>query len=294
MVKLMKKKCFLFIIVILIFGLFTYRFYDLRIKNHDYYLNLYEKATTKYFYGLTDYRGRILDTNGKVLIDNKKINIITYRLINNPDTDYLINLAYKLISILNLTDEATKDELKKYYLLTENTNYLLTNIDKDNLKYRKITNAEIEKIKYNRIDKEIEKYTLKDRLAIHTYYLLTNGYAYDTKIVLKNVSENVCMQIIEYNLTGLACDYVYERENLYNIVPSIIGRVGSIQREDAASYLEKGYLKNDLVGLSGLELFYEETLHGKKDKYIINNDNTLSLVEKGGSGNDLILNIALD
>ncbi len=294
MVKLMKKKCFLLIIVILIFGLFTYRFYDLRIKNHDYYLNLYEKATTKYFYGLTDYRGRILDTNGKVLIDNKKINIITYRLINNPDTDYLINLAYKLISILNLTDEATKDELKKYYLLTENTNYLLTNIDKDNLKYRKITNAEIEKIKYNRIDKEIEKYTLKDRLAIHTYYLLTNGYAYDTKIVLKNVSENVCMQITEYNLTGLACDYVYERENLYNIVPSIIGRVGSIQKEDVASYLEKGYLKNDLVGLSGLELFYEETLHGKKDKYIINNDNTLSLVEKGSSGEDLILNIDLD
>ena len=163
MVKLMKKKCFLFIIVVLIFGLFTYRFYDLRIKNHDYYLNLYEKATTKYLYGLTDYRGRILDTNGKVLIDNKKINIITYRLINNPDTDYLITLAYKLINILNLTDEATKDELKKYYLLTENTNYLLTNIDKDNLKYRKITDTEIEKIKYDRIDKEIEKYTLKDR-----------------------------------------------------------------------------------------------------------------------------------
>ena len=290
----MKKKMFLITVVILIFSLFSYRLYTLRIKNHDYYLNLYEEKTTKYLYGLPNYRGRILDSNGKILVDNKKVNIITYRLINNPSTDYLINLAYKLINILNLTEEASKDELKKYYLLTENTNYLLTSKDKDNLKYRKVTDTQIEKIKYERIDKELEKYTLKDRIAIHTFYLLTDGYYYDTKVITKRVSDNLCLQITEYNLTGLTCKYIYERDNLYNIIPSIIGRVGSIKKEDKDTYLEKGYLSTDLVGLSGLELFYENMLHGKRDKYIIKSDNTLELVEHGSFGEDLVLNIDLD
>lgn len=294
MVDFMKKKMFLITLVILIFSLFSYRLYTLRIKNHNYYLNLYEEKTTKYLYGLPNYRGRILDSNGKILVDNKKVNIITYRLINNPSTDYLINLAYKLINILNLTEEASKDELKKYYLLTENTNYLLTSKDKDNLKYRKVTDTEIEKIKYERIDKELEKYTLKDRIAIHTFYLLTDGYYYDTKVITKRVSDNLCLQITEYNLTGLTCEYIYERDNLYNIIPSIIGRVGSIRKEDKDTYLEKGYLSTDLVGLSGLELFYENMLHGKRDKYIIKSDNTLELVEQGSFGEDLVLNIDLD
>ena len=294
MVDFMKKKMFLITVVILIFSLFSYRLYTLRIKNYDYYLNLYEEKTKKYLYGLPNYRGRILDRNGKILVDNKKVNIITYRLLNNPSTDYLINLAYKLINILNLTEEASKDELKKYYLLTENTNYLLTSKDKDNLKYRKVTDTEIEKIKYERIDKELEKYTLKDRIAIHTFYLLTDGYYYDTKILTKRVSDNLCLKITEYNLTGLTCEYIYERNNLYDIIPSIIGRVGSIKKEDKDTYLEKGYLSTDLVGLSGLELFYENMLHGKRDKYIIKSDNTLELVEQGSFGEDLVLNIDLD
>ena len=105
-------------------------------KNNAYYLEEYEKISTKYVYDIKEERGRILDRNGKVLIDNKKINVITFRLINNPDTTYLINLASKLMNILDLTEEASSDELKKYYLLTESTDYLLTKEDKEKIKYR--------------------------------------------------------------------------------------------------------------------------------------------------------------
>ena len=122
----MRKKVILFLIVIIVFSFYSYRFYDLRFKNNAYYLEEYEKISTKYVYDIKEERGRILDRNGKVLIDNKKINVITFRLINNPDTIYLINLASKLMNILDLTEEASSDELKKYYLLTESTDYLLT------------------------------------------------------------------------------------------------------------------------------------------------------------------------
>lgn len=290
----MRKNVLLLFFLSLIFGLFIYRFYDLRFKNNAYYLDEYEKVSTKYVYDIKEERGKILDTKGRILIDNKKINVITFRLINNPSTDYLINLASKLISILNLSEEASRDELKKFYLLTENTDYLLTKEDKEKIKYRSIDSNDIYNLKLSRLDTEINKYTLKERIAIHTYYLMTNGYYYDTKKLVNNVSDNLCLQILEYNITGLTCDYTYTRENLYNIIPTIMGSVGTIQKENANYYKEKGYLNDTQVGISGLEAYYEETLHGTRNKYILKDDNSLELVETGKKGQDLVLNLDLE
>lgn len=294
MVVFMRKSVILFFLIILTFGLFTYRFYDLRFKNNAYYLEEYNRISTKYVYDIKEERGRILDTNGRVLIDNKRVNVITFRLINNPSTDYLINLATKLMNILNLNTEATSQELKKYYLLTENTDYLLTKEDKEKIKYRTLNNDDIYNLKMERLDSEINKYTLKERIAIHTYYLLTSGYYYDTKKIISNVSDNLCMQVLEYNITGLSCNYTYIRENLYNIIPSIIGTVASIQKEDYNYYKEKGYLSDTLVGVSGLESYYEETLHGTRNKYVLKDDNSLELVEAGQKGKDIVLNLDLE
>ena len=66
----MRKKVILFLIVIIVFSFYSYRFYDLRFKNNAYYLEEYEKISTKYVYDIKEERGRILDRNGKVLIDN--------------------------------------------------------------------------------------------------------------------------------------------------------------------------------------------------------------------------------
>ena len=290
----MQKKVILFLFLLLIFGLFSYRFYDLRFKNNTYYLEEYSKVSTKYVYDIKEERGRILDNKGRVLVDNKKNNVITFRLINNPTTDYLITLATKLISILNLTEEASPKELKKFYLLTENTDYLLTKEDKEQIKYRSLSSDDIYNLKFNRIDQEINKYSLKERIAIHTYYLMTNGYYYDTKKILNNVSDKLCMQILEYNITGLTCDYTYSRVNLYNIIPTIIGSIGQIQKENYDYYKEKGYLNDTLVGISGLESYYEETLHGTRNKYVLKEDNSLELVTPGMKGKDIVLNLDLD
>lgn len=290
----MRKKIILFLLLISIFSFFSYRFYDLRFKNNAYYLEEYAKISTKYVYDIKEERGRILDSKGRILIDNKKNNVITFRLINNPTTDYLINLASKLINILGLTDEATKEELKKFYLLTESTDYLLTKEDREKIKYRSLNSDDIYNLKLNRLDKEINKYSLKERIAIHTYYLMTNGYYYDTKKILNNASDNLCMQILEYNITGLTCDYTYTRVNLYNVIPTIIGSIGQIQKENYNYYKEKGYLNDTLVGISGLEAYYEETLHGTRNKYVLKDDNSLELVESGKKGEDIVLNLDLD
>lgn len=287
----MKKKIIFMSSVIIVFAIFSMRFYKLRFVDNAYYLDLYDKKSTRYVYGLTQERGKILDTNGNILVDNKRVNIITFRLINNPNTSYLIELAYKLINILDVSEEASTDELKKFFLLTENTDYLVTREDNDNLKYRYITYDDLETIKYNKITDEIKKYTLKDRIAIHLYYLMNEGYYYDTKILDDNVSDDVCQMVSNSNIVGLACSYRYTRSNEYASLDSIFGRVSTIRKEDYDKYKSLGYLDDELVGVSGLELYYEDTLHGTKDKYVLNKDNSLQLVEAGRKGEDITLNI---
>jgi len=289
---LMYKK--IIYLVIIVFIIYIVRFISLRYINNDYYVDLYNKKSTKYVYGIREYRGRILDTNGRVIVDNKKINVITYRLINNPDTTYLIDLSIKLSKILNITEEASLDELKKFYLETEDTSSLVSEDDYYKYKHRIISYDELEQLKYDNLTSDKLNYNLKTRIAIHIYYLLNKGYYYDTKVLERNVSNEVCDMIEKENIAGLECDYTYERDILVDSLKSIIGSISLIPKEDYDTYISKGYLSLDYVGISGLEKHYEDTLHGSRDKYILNKDNSLSLVSKGEYGSDLYLNIDLN
>ena len=88
-------------------------------------------------------------------------------------------------------------------MLNNNTDYLLSTKELESYKYREITSKDIEELKFNRLNEEISKYTIKDRIAIHIYYLLNKGYSYDTKIIQENVSDNICATTLEENIEGL-------------------------------------------------------------------------------------------
>ena len=136
----MNKKNLFYILISMIFCLLVIRFINIRVVNHDYYLTLYSRSTQKVISNFTAPRGRILDTNGNVIVDNKKVPIIIYRKIDNISKEEEIDLAYKLTRVLNLTKEAEEDLLKEFYLLTNDTNYLLTEQEIKDLEYRKISN----------------------------------------------------------------------------------------------------------------------------------------------------------
>ena len=82
-------------------------------------------------------------------------------------------------------------------MLNNNTDYLLSTKELESYKYREITSKDIEELKFNRLNEEISKYTIKDRIAIHIYYLLNKGYSYDTKIIQENVSDNIMTEYEE-------------------------------------------------------------------------------------------------
>ena len=138
------KHKLIFLLTLFLFGIIFYRIYQIRFIRHDYYLEAYQKNTIKNITYKDAPRGRILDRDGTIILDNKKVNIITYRKLNKSSIQDEIKLSYKLANILSSTTEATTDELKRFYMLNNNTDYLLSTKELESYKYREITSKDIE------------------------------------------------------------------------------------------------------------------------------------------------------
>lgn len=278
--------CLITIIYLLIISRYLYIAY----YKHDYYYEEYLNATNKIVYGLNAPRGRILDRNGKVLVDNIGTNTIVFHKLKNIDTK---KIAHLLNTIIPNIKKASIDEQKKYYLTFNETDSLLTEKEQELYNHRKISQAEVEEIKLARIE-PLLNYTNKEQQEIHLYYLLNKGYIYDSKIIAKDVSDEICAKINISNISGLTCEYTTKRIYLYDTLNDILGRTGNITKENKEYYLAKGYSLNDTVGLSYLEKQYDDYLRGEKAKYLVNEDNSLTLISNSKPGNDIYLSIDIE
>lgn len=278
--------CLITIIYLLIISRYLYIAY----YKHDYYYEEYLNATNKIVYGLNTPRGRILDRNGKVLVDNIGTNTIVFHKLKNIDTK---KIAHLLNTIIPNIKKASIDEQKKYYLTFNETDSLLTEKEQELYNNRKISQAEVEEIKLARIE-PLLNYTNKEQQEIHLYYLLNKGYIYDSKIIAKDVSDEICAKINISNISGLTCEYTNKRIYLYDTLNDILGRTGNITKENKEYYLAKGYSLNDTVGLSYLEKQYDDYLKGEKAKYLVNEDNSLTLISNSKPGNDIYLSIDIE
>ena len=278
--------CLITIIYLLIISRYLYIAY----YKHDYYYEEYLNATNKIVYGLNAPRGRILDRNGKVLVDNIGTNTIVFHKLKNIDTK---KIAHLLNTIIPNIKKASIDEQKKYYLTFNETDSLLTEKEQELYNNRKISQAEVEEIKLARIE-PLLNYTNKEQQEIHLYYLLNKGYIYDSKIIAKDVSDEICAKINISNISGLTCEYTTKRIYLYDTLSDILGRTGNITKENKEYYLAKGYSLNDTVGLSYLEKQYDDYLRGEKAKYLVNEDNSLTLISNSKLGNDIYLSIDIE
>lgn len=278
--------CLITIIYLLIISRYLYIAY----YKHDYYYEEYLNVTNKIVYGLNAPRGRILDRNGKVLVDNIGTNTIVFHKLKNIDTK---KIAHLLNTIIPNIKKASIDEQKKYYLTFNETDSLLTEKEQELYNNRKISQAEVEEIKLARIE-PLLNYTNKEQQEIHLYYLLNKGYIYDSKIIAKDVSDEICAKINISNISGLTCEYTTKRIYLYDTLNDILGRTGNITKENKEYYLAKGYSLNDTVGLSYLEKQYDDYLRGEKAKYLVNEDNSLTLISNSKPGNDIYLSIDIE
>lgn len=297
------KKISIYGIVILLFLFIIFILGYINIYKHNFYARKLDDKQNKYISLTSAPRGRILDRNGNILVDNIGVKTIVYKKSNSVKKTDEIEIAKKLADLITLDYNESIRELKDYYILLnkEETDNLITDKEYDLYNNRKLSNDDLYKYKLERITEEmLSTFNDKDRLTAHIYSLMNKGYKYEIKIIKdKDVTEEEYAKIIESNIKGVTGSISWERTYPYNnVLRKIFGTVSSrengVPNDKKSYYLNKGYSLNDRVGTSYLEEYYEEYLKGKKAVYKVNNDNTLTLVEKEEKGNDLVLSIDIN
>lgn len=289
------RRYFYYILVIFLFCILGVRLISIRVSKEEYQEKLLAK-TEVYVSGSSAPRGRILDTNGNVLVDNIGVKTIYYNKIKGINIEDEIEIAKKLADILTIDAAGTK-ALKDYWLVTNsNGKSLITEEEYKLLEERKLTNNDITDLKYERITEEmLNSFSDIEKKAAHIYSLMNDGYVYSKKEILKDVSESEYAKVIESNIPGITGELSWERIYLYgDTLKNIFGSIGLIPEERKEEYLSSGYELTDTVGLSYLEYEYEEYLKGTKAEYLVNSDNTLTLVSEEKRGNDLVLSIDIN
>ncbi len=84
-------------ICLALFGIILYFIYFMVSKN-NFYQSEYERLSNQYLYGWTAPRGRILDVNGNVLVDNEAVSVLAYSKSSSTTVTKEVELAKKLTS----------------------------------------------------------------------------------------------------------------------------------------------------------------------------------------------------
>ncbi len=291
-----KNKYMLILLVLMFFIIISGKLIFLNVSKHEEYVELLSNKTEIYVLGSSAPRGRILDRNGKVLVDNVGVNTLFYNKIKGIKRSEELVIALQLANIITIKEGDLLD-LKAYWLALNNDGRdLITEEEYELVEMRKLKVSELKNKKLERITMDmLNEFDSYDRKAAYIYSLMNNGYMYQKKEIIKDISMEEYAMVMESNIPGITGEVTWQRVYNYpDTLRSIMGNINNIPKEEKDSYLNMGYELTDVVGISFLEREYEEYLQGQKAKYLVNNDYTLTLVHEARKGYDLVLSIDID
>ena len=265
-------------------------------------INELNKLSVKTVYGDSMPRGKIYDRNYNVIVDNIGVKVVKYKKESNVTNKDEVTLAYKLGEFLDVDFNLLKEDTLKTFWIVNNKSLAdekITEEEYEKYKRRELKLSDLENYKKERITpEELSIYNDVDKEAAYIYYLMTNGYYYDEKIIKEEVTEKEYALIAQNlnNLKGVDVSIDWQRVYPYgDTLRQILGTVSNngLPKEMAAEYLNKGYSLTDRVGVSYLEYQYEDELKGKKAEYEIKNGKK-TLIKEGSSGNDIVLSIDIN
>ena len=297
-----KRFIFLGTVLIIFFMIISFRLYQVMLRENSKYKEELTTLATQIVEGESSPRGRILDRNGKVLVDNKAVKTIYYNKDKDRTTEEEIALAYKVISHLNLDYDKVTERSKREFFVAKNSDKMNDRIKEsewEKYEQRKLDSNDIYELKIERVtDEELNSFSDEDNKASYLFYLMNRGYSYDDKVIKnKNVTDEEYAYIAENNedLPGFNTKLDWERVYPYgDTFRTILGNIGTVPLEKKDEYLAKGYALNDIVGTSYLEMQYEDYLKGTKAIYRTVNSHELELVSEGKRGNDIVLTIDIE
>ena len=299
-----KRVVIILIITLVLFFIVVSKLVSVMVINKDKYNQELNKLTYSRVLGTSSPRGRIYDRNYNIIVDNKSLKTITYQKIKGTSNLEMIEVARKAIRYLNLDyDKLTKRAKKEYYYVI-NKKYcdsLVTQEEKDKVSQKKMTQTELQELKYQRIPDEKLEFSEEENKTAYLYYLMNKGYTYEEKIIKSDATNEEYAYISENNieLTGFNTKLDWERVYPYgDVFKTMLGKVSTttqgIPAEEKEYYLEKGYSLNDRVGISYIEKQYEEYLRGEKPIYEVVNTYETKLIKEGSRGKDIVLSIDIN
>ncbi len=297
-----KRYIIMIIIICIVMIVLGLNLFFIQVIKHDFYVNKVEQLNRNVIFSNSTPRGRIYDRNGKIIVDNESVKVIYYEKPNGVTTKEEIEVAYKVADMIEIDYELEINDLKKFWILNnkEESNNLITDEEWRLLEERKLTNLDIENLKIERINDQLDEFTDKDKKAASIYYLMNVGYSYDEKIIKdEDVTDKEYALIAENinNIKGFDVRLDWNRVYPYgDVFKSILGNVSKtgIPFELKDYYLNLGYSLDDRVGTSYLEYQYESILKGEKVSYQIMEDGSKKIINQGSRGKDIVLTIDIE
>ncbi|MEH7441351.1 penicillin-binding protein 2 [Bacillus sp. JJ1122] len=299
----------LFFMVFVLFSVLILRLGFIQIiKGEAYSAQAKETDVTAVSYSVP--RGRIYDTNNKLVVYNIPEKAIVYTPPKYPQPGELLELAKKLTTILVMTDreinKVTDRDLKDIWLLAHNNGTdLITKKEEKLYKQEKLNDKDLYQLKLNRITESDLQAMDKNLAAI--YRKLSSAIALTpTLIKNENVTEEENAKVSENleKLPGVDVSTDWKRgrtygETFWNMLGEVTSADEGLPADKVDYYTSKGYEMNDRVGKSYIEELYDGVLQGQKEKVETvtdTNGNVVSTetVSEGKSGKDIVLTIDIE
>lgn len=255
-------------------------------------------------------RGKMLDRNHKVIVDNKPLNAITYTNEGASQKE-MLEVAAKLARIIDKdTDKVRERDMKDFWMIKnpEEAEKLIKTKELELFKNKKFKNKDLYKLQIKRItEKHLSQLTKQDIEELAIFSIMNSGYKFVPQIIKNKDVTRKEFAVVNENLAllpGVNAATDWDREYKFeDTFKPVLGRITTssegLPAERLDYFMSRGYTRNDRVGKSYLELEYEDVLQGKKEKVVNVTDKSGELLEKelvseGQRGKDLVLSIDMD
>lgn len=300
---------FIFGLVVFIFAIMVLRLGYLQIAQGSHYKQLI-KNDENITVNESVPRGRIVDRNGKVLVDNASKMAITYTRGRKTSQKEMLETAKKLSSLIKMDTDKITDRDKKDFWVTLHPQKAKDLMKKEQsmLEDGSISQEQYDEQQRKKIGKkQLSELSKKDLQILAIYREMNAGSTFDPQTIKnEDVTEKEYAAVSQQlsKLPGVNTSMDWDRKYPYkDTLRGIFGDVSTstegLPKELTEQYLSKGYSRNDRVGKSYLEYQYEDVLRGKKKQMKYTTDKSgkvinSEVVNPGSRGHDLQLTIDID
>ncbi|MFJ7826797.1 peptidoglycan D,D-transpeptidase FtsI family protein [Psychrobacillus sp. NPDC096623] len=257
-------------------------------------------------------RGRIFDSEGRIMVDNLPQRAITFTKMQTTKSEQMYEIAEILSKLIEKNAKGiTKSDLQDYWLrkYPEEALELVTDEERkkiaaDETIDKKDLNREIDRLTRSRITEEqLNSFSPEELEIIAIYREMASGYALSPQIIKgDDVKEEVTVEEFARvserlsDLEGVNTTTDWRRvktSSLAILGSTTLPKVG-IPKDRLDYFLSRDYSRNDRVGTSYIEQQYEEVLQGQKSvvKNITDGKGRvidIQTVFEGEPGKDLVL-----